>query len=249
MTHWFARTPVIDLLIAIVFMALWALLMQPWLGMRYSLTAIVGAVFLAGLLWWLWPNSWGTAARLNHWGKLVVLRFNGANQLTLARALLVIMVLAAIPLPELSQSGVWLLLALSVLALLLDGVDGWLARRWHLQSSYGARFDMEVDAAFMMGLCVLLLVLERSGWWVLWIGALRYLFWGAGFIWPGLQRPLPPSERRRWVCGWQVVSLLMALPGILPPMLTLWVLGSALGLLVYSFARDTVWLIQEQQHG
>lgn len=248
MTHPFARVPLVDFLLALALMMVWVLLMLPRLGWVYGLWAFIGALLLVGLLWWQWPNPWGSAARIQHWGKRAVLRLNAANQLTLVRALMVIMVLAAIAVPELSETEVWLLLSLSVLALMLDGVDGWLARRQHLQSAYGARFDMEVDAAFIMGLCLLLLVLERAGLWVLLIGALRYLFWGAGFIGSWLQRPLPPSQRRRWICGWQVVSLLVALPGVLSLGLTHWVLGSALVLLVYSFARDTLWLFQEREH-
>lgn len=248
MTHQFARLPIVDGLLALGFMALWAGLMQFWLGPMYSLTVLILTLTLVAFLWWQWPSNWGAAARIQHWSQQAVLRLNAANQLTLVRALVVMMVLAAIPVPELSAAAVWLLLGLSLLALVLDGVDGWLARRWHLQSSFGARFDMEVDAAFMMGLCLLLLALDRAGLWVLWIGALRYVFWVAGFIWPWLQQSLPPSQRRRWVCGWQVVSLLAVLPGVLPPTFALWVLGSALALLVYSFAKDTVWLIQERQH-
>lgn len=246
--QWLARTPSIDLLGAILLMVLWAGFVQPWLGARYSLAVVIGITLLVTLVWWQWPSQWAAAAYLTRWGRLQVLRFNVANQITLGRALLVIMVLAAIAVPNLAQQWVWFLLAMSVLALILDGVDGWVARRWHLQSSYGARFDMEVDAAFMLGLCVLLVMLERAGWWVLWIGALRYLFWGAGLIWSFLQQPLPPSQLRRWVCGWQIVILILVIPGVLPAVLNQGLLFSALLLLLYSFARDIGWLFKERIH-
>jgi multidrug efflux pump subunit AcrA (membrane-fusion protein) len=38
---------------------------------------------------------------------------------------------------------------------MLDGVDGWLARRHEIASRFGARFDMEVDALLILALSVL----------------------------------------------------------------------------------------------
>ena len=48
----------------------------------------------------------------------------------------------------------WMTFALAVIALSLDGVDGWLARKQGLASDFGARFDVEVDAAFALLLAV-----------------------------------------------------------------------------------------------
>jgi phosphatidylglycerophosphate synthase len=39
--------------------------------------------------------------------------------------------------------------------LALDGLDGWLARRFGLASAYGARFDMEVDGFLILVLALL----------------------------------------------------------------------------------------------
>ncbi len=49
-------------------------------------------------------------------------------------------------------------MALAVPALILDGVDGWVARRTGTANDAGARLDMEVDAA-------LILVLRKSIPW------------------------------------------------------------------------------------
>ena len=54
-------------------------------------------------------------------------------------------------------------------ALLLDWVDGQVARRTHTESAFGARFDMEVDAFLILVLSVY--VASTTGWWVLIIGA------------------------------------------------------------------------------
>ncbi|MDR9395576.1 MAG: CDP-alcohol phosphatidyltransferase family protein, partial [Roseovarius sp.] len=54
----------------------------------------------------------------------------------------------------------WAVFAVAAVALGLDGLDGWLARRQGLVSAFGARFDMEVDAA--LGL-ILALTPSRPG--------------------------------------------------------------------------------------
>ena len=70
------------------------------------------------------------------------------------------------------------LVGLAVVALVLDGVDGWVARRTGTVSALGARFDMEVDAFLILVLSVY--VAGSVGPWVLAIGAARYAFWAAG---------------------------------------------------------------------
>ena len=76
----------------------------------------------------------------------------------------------------------WWLVGLAVPALLLDGVDGHVARRTGTATAAGARLDMEVDATFLV---VLSLVAARTqGSWVLAIGAMRYLWLGAGVVLP-----------------------------------------------------------------
>ena len=47
-----------------------------------------------------------------------------------------------------------LLIGLTVPALILDAVDGWLARRTRTATELGARFDMEVDAFLILALSV-----------------------------------------------------------------------------------------------
>lgn len=169
-----------------------------------------------------------------------------ANRITLGRALLVAVLAGAVAgFPALApHTGLLALLAL--LALALDGVDGWAARRWQCESAFGARFDMELDAFLILVLCALLWVLDKAGLWVFAIGAMRYLFVLTMRPWPWLAAPLPPSLRRKSVCVWQVGSLLLCLlPGVRGSF-ALVLLGTALALLVWSFALDVRWL--QRQH-
>jgi phosphatidylglycerophosphate synthase len=97
-------------------------------------------------------------------------RFGSANLLTAGRFLLTILLLLHAPIPPIVQAST------AGLILLLDGVDGYLARRFHLVSRFGETVDQEVDAFFTLALCITLYQSQRFGVWVLIPGALRYLF-------------------------------------------------------------------------
>ncbi|MDH3662116.1 MAG: CDP-alcohol phosphatidyltransferase family protein, partial [Alphaproteobacteria bacterium] len=100
-------------------------------------------------------------------------------------------------------------------ALALDAVDGFLARRLKLASTFGARFDMEVDALLLLILSVLVWRTGQAGAWVLAIGLMRYAFVAASWTCARLAAPLRPSFRRKTVCALQGIALLACL---LPPL-------------------------------
>ncbi|MES1993110.1 MAG: CDP-alcohol phosphatidyltransferase family protein [Pseudomonadota bacterium] len=138
---------------------------------------------------------------------------------------------------ELSPVG-WGSVALGTLFLLADGVDGYLARRQGTVSPFGARFDLEVDALFVLIAGILLLRADQLGPWVLTAGLLRYGYLLAGCCWPALNRPLPPS-RRRAVCGVTNAALLTAgFAPILPLWLVQGLAALGLALVVGSFTVD-----------
>ena len=128
-------------------------------------------------------------------------RFGPANQITTMRAMLVALVAALIGEPRfpiVATSAA----AATVVVSALDGVDGWLARRHQIASSFGARFDMEIDALLILVLAILVTEFEKAGPWVILSGLLRYIFVGAGRYWPWLRAPLfaeppPPGRLRR----------------------------------------------------
>src|SRR5260221_725029 len=94
---------------------------------------------------------------------------------------------------------------------LLEGVDGWLARRGGMASRFGARFDMEIDALSVLVFTFVLLRAGQAGAWVLAIGLTRYIFVGVGWLWPPLRRELAPSLRRKTICVVVGSALLVAL--------------------------------------
>ena len=174
--------------------------------------------------------------------------FGWANRVTLLRAIIVVVLAAALFMPGLYVGGSWLVAALAGVALALDGVDGRLARYLDQVSDFGARFDMEVDAALILVLCVGLVAGGIVGVWVVLIGLMRYFFLMGMVFWPWLSAPLPASFRRQLICVWQVASLMIAMLPITPGWLVLTGLVGALVLLVISFAIDVRWLWRQQNH-
>jgi phosphatidylglycerophosphate synthase len=155
-----------------------------------------------------------------------------ADAITLVRAVLALVVAAIGP----TGPG----LVLVVVALSLDWVDGQVARRTHTESAFGARFDMETDAFLIAVLSVY--VAADVGWWVLLIGAARYLLWLAERVLPWLRRPVPPRYWRKVVAAVQGIVLAVAASGLVPDPISQAMLLVALGLLAESFGRDVWWL-------
>jgi phosphatidylglycerophosphate synthase len=131
------------------------------------------------------------------------------------------------------------LLALTVVALALDAVDGRVARRTETASTLGARFDMEVDAFLILVLSVC--VARSTGAWVLAIGAARYAFLAAGWLLPWMRASLPPRYWRKVVAAMQGIVLTFAVADVLPRYVTDAALAASLALLTESFGRDVCW--------
>ncbi|HEY3437739.1 MAG TPA: CDP-alcohol phosphatidyltransferase family protein, partial [Actinotalea sp.] len=130
-------------------------------------------------------------------------------------------------------------------ALVLDGVDGQVARRTRTVSTLGGIFDGEADAFLILVLSAY--VAPSVGAWVLVIGVARYAFLAAGWVLPWMLRTLPPRYWRKVVTAVVGVSLVSAVPDVLPPGLTAAALAVSLALIVESFGRDVVWLWQRRQ--
>jgi len=173
-------------------------------------------------------------------------RFGAANRVTLARAagVAVLAALATEPGAGVAAFAV----TLGAIMAALDGVDGWLARRAGTASPFGARFDMETDAAFVLVLAVLAWRWDKAGAWVLAGGLLRHAFIAAGAALGWMRRPLPPSRRRQAVCVIQVVAMLVVLAPFVRPPWSAALAAASLAVLTTSFAVDTLWLARRARH-
>lgn len=171
-------------------------------------------------------------------------RFGPANATTAVRSTLVGLITALVATSFTAPISVPVLIGLTVPALALDAVDGWLARRTGTTSDLGARFDMEVDAFALLVLSAY--VSQSLGWWVLAIGLLRYAFVAAGWVLPLMRATLPPRYWRKVVTAVAGIALAIAATGFAPRWVSVLVTVIALALLVESFARDVVWLVRRR---
>lgn len=171
-------------------------------------------------------------------------RFGAANRITLGRlagmAAVAALLGEAVPAapPSAAPVGGWVLVVAATLIAVLDAADGALARRQGLASRFGARFDMETDAAFTLVLNGLVWQAGQAGAWVLASGLMRYAFVAAAWALPWLAAPLPPSRRRQAVCVVQITALIVCLGPIVPPALAGAIAALSLLLLTASFAID-----------
>ncbi|GAA4482466.1 CDP-alcohol phosphatidyltransferase family protein [Microbacterium panaciterrae] len=169
-------------------------------------------------------------------------RFGAANAVTSIRSILVGVVVALVATALGGTAPAPLLVPVVAVALALDGVDGFVARRTGSVSELGARFDMEVDAFLLLVLSVH--DVRYVGWWVLAIGLMRYAFVAAAWLQPFLGRTLPYRYWRKVVAAACGVALAVVAAQFLPPAGNVIVAAAALLLLIESFGRDVIWLIR-----
>ncbi|MEN0002190.1 MAG: CDP-alcohol phosphatidyltransferase family protein [Pseudomonadota bacterium] len=171
-------------------------------------------------------------------------RLGWCNRVTLARLVVVTILAAALIEGTEPQMP---LLVLAALSLCLDGVDGWLARREGLSSAFGARFDVEVDAAFALLLAVYGARTGVAAPYVILLGLPHYLFWIARSLLPWLNAPLPERFSRKAVCVLQIAVLMLLLVPQLAGSAFLNVAVAAVALaLIWSFGRDIAFLYRSR---
>jgi phosphatidylglycerophosphate synthase len=168
-----------------------------------------------------------------------------ADRVTLTRAVLACGVAALVVRTAVDTTGhpapTAVLVALASVALVLDAVDGRIARRTRTVHPLGARFDMETDAFLILVLSVH--VAPVLGWWVLGIGVARYvLLLGtvAGRTTPWRQAPLPPRRWRKVVAAYQGIALTVATADVLPAPVATLAVAAGFTLLLASFGTEVV---------
>lgn len=160
------------------------------------------------------------------------------NLVTIGRMGLIASILAAVG----GTANPWMVVVIASVALALDGVDGFLARRENRVSTFGETLDMEVDSIFTVILGVGALVAGTIGPLVLLLVLPRYLFVAASWIAPWLRGSLPESMARKVICVVQVIALIsLQVPGFWGGF-TIPIVLAVGGVLLWSFGRDVVHL-------
>lgn len=94
-----------------------------------------------------------------------------ANWITFLRMLLLLFV--AINFQNMAYHTIALYFAVNIV---LDMIDGIVARKFKTASIFGLYFDMELDAFYVCLASIILYTEGLTGSWIIWIGLLRYLF-------------------------------------------------------------------------
>ena len=163
-----------------------------------------------------------------------------ADWVTLTRMLLIAGVAGLVADSFGRPVSVTALVTLSTVALVLDAVDGPVARRTGTTTRLGARIDSEADAFLILLLSIA--VSQDYGSWVLVIGAARYALLLAGWLIPWLAAPLPPRYWGKVVAAVQGIVLTVAASGLLDRLVGMIAVAAALLLLAESFGRSVIWL-------
>jgi phosphatidylglycerophosphate synthase len=205
-----------------------------------SPTGLGTAGWAVALTCGLLVHGW-VARGLARWRRAAL---GAADLITLGRATLACGAAGLAAATMLGSPRTPVLVGLAAAALLLDAVDGPVARRTRSVSVFGGRFDGEADAFLMLVLSAYLVT--SFGAWVLVIGLMRYTFGAAGWGCSWMRADLPFRYWRKVVTAVQGIVLTVAAAGVLPPLWAYAALGGALALLVESFARDVVWLWRQR---
>jgi phosphatidylglycerophosphate synthase len=182
-------------------------------------------------------------------------RFGLANAITLARAAITALMFGVAGewllggMVALTAGLRWTLAGAATIILLLDGLDGPAARRSGMASPFGARFDMEADALFVLALCMVTAASGAVGLWLMASASLRYLFLAASRLEPRLAAPLPPLLRRKAIYVVQAAAPIITLIPFCPARVGWALCATAFALVAYSFATDSLWLLARGDGG
>ena len=164
-----------------------------------------------------------------------------ADWVTLTRALLIAAVAGLVADSFTRTVSLPALVTLCTVALVLDAVDGQVARRSGTATALGGRIDGEVDAFLILLLSIA--VSQVYGGWVLAVGAARYALLLAGWLVPWLAAaPLPPRYWRKVVAATAGIVLTVAVSGLVDRLTGMIAVAVVAALLAESFGRDVIWL-------
>jgi phosphatidylglycerophosphate synthase len=208
-----------------------------------ALLGVVSATSGLGVAGWIVGLTTGSAATM----LIVTARMRSdqpaifpADWVTLTRTVLIAGVAGLVADSFSRPVSVTALVTLSTVALVLDAVDGQVARRTGTATPLGARLDGEADAFLILLLSIY--VSQDYGSWVLIIGAARYALLLAGWLIPWLAAPLPPRYWGKVVAAVTGIVLTVAASGLLDRLAGMIAVAAALVLLVESFGRNVIWL-------
>ncbi|MEL6988306.1 MAG: CDP-alcohol phosphatidyltransferase family protein [Bacteroidota bacterium] len=158
------------------------------------------------------------------------IRFGLPNTITALRLLL------CVALIFLFKEDIYMLLGIAIPIAVLDGLDGYFARKLNQQTIMGAQLDKEVDAYYILILAILVLENSIAGFWVLGFGLIRYIYVIVGYRFRKKSVPEMKFGLGRIIAVATMIILMAA--QILPTLYATIILITGFSFLLYSFVRS-----------
>ncbi len=179
-------------------------------------------------------------------------KFTRASHITLIRIILsiVMMSLASNSFFDTSVYGesyfLNIFILLAFIALILDGVDGFIARKYKESDSFGISFDQEADNLMLLILSLSVYLNKNIGIIIFLIPMYRYIFISSMYRFLWLKRELPKSFIRKFVCIFTSILLIMSHISYLDEYIMINIVFFALFIITFSFAKDIIWLYRKK---
>ena len=183
----------------------------------YTIWAISASVInLLGLLFAVLYGSnipWALGAiglfafyvlRMNSYAPEMPLIIGYANWVSLIRLVIILILFAAYPYFNDTQLFIFFLIAIC-----LDGIDGYLARKFNQISAVGEKFDMEIDAFLVFALSWIHVDQQNLAWYILIPGGLKYIYEISLFWLPARKKEILPKIVRSTIAVSFFLSLLI----------------------------------------
>ena len=195
-----------------------------------------------GAVWWLGLMTLSFLIYLSQARKALhgfPLLLGYANMVTTLRLLIILSTLVFST--HLSPLEIALLL---LLAILMDGLDGFLARRFQQTSLFGERLDMETDAFLVAAVSIYHATHGLAPQWIIVPGLMRYFFGLAVLFFKSGGKEMTSKRFRATIAVIFFGSLLT--PFVIPRPLSDWVVQIAGGLILLSFGLSFFALMLHQ---
>lgn len=127
-----------------------------------------------------------------------------------------------------------------LLAVCLDGLDGYLARKLNQSSEIGSNLDMETDSFLVLAISYIHFSNGSVGWWIMIFGGLRYIY-ELAFFWTDKNKEVLPKKVRATIAVIFFISLIATF--VLPQPVANWLLVISSCLIGLSFASSWIYKI------
>ena len=139
-----------------------------------------------------------------------------------------------------------IIIILSTVSLIMDGLDGFIARKYNLVSRFGEIIDQESDNFLMLVISISLYLNKDVGLYVFLIPLYRYTFLASMKKYDWLKRTLPSSQFRKIACVLTIVLMIMSQDVYFNYENTVFLVFLSLFIITFSFSKDIIWLYRNK---